>query len=163
MSPGFRSLRACSIRSSDYCSRRSLPPLRWHSRPSASSPIRCGCALPESDRNHRRSSDAIRGNDMRRLTITAITLAMLVAVPAQATEPVDYQGAAAALAQYKSAMEKRDLTGVEALFSPDAQIFESGGVEGNFAHYRDHHLSSEDRRVGHECVSTCRSRGWPDH
>src|SRR3546814_20020220 len=78
----------------------------WHSRPSASSPIRCGCALPESDRNHRRSSDAIRGNDMRRLTITAITLAMLVAVPAQATEPVDYQGAAAALAQYKSAMEK---------------------------------------------------------
>src|SRR3546814_417130 len=57
--------------------------------------------------------------------------------------PVDYQGAAAALAQYKSAMEKRDLTGVEALFSPDAQIFESGGVEGNFAHYRDHHLGPE--------------------
>src|SRR3546814_18963491 len=80
---------------------------------------------------------------MRRLTITAITLAMLVAVPAQATEPVDYQGAAAALAQYKSAMEKRDLTGVEALFSPDAQIFESGGVEGNFAHYRHHHLGPE--------------------
>lgn len=80
---------------------------------------------------------------MRRLTITAIALAMLVAVPAQATEPADYQGAAAALAQYKSAMEKRDLTGVEALFSPDAQIFESGGVEGNFAHYRDHHLGPE--------------------
>ena len=40
-------------------------------------------------------------------------------------------------------MEKRDLTGVEALFSPDAQIFESGGVEGNFAHYRDHHLGPE--------------------
>src|SRR3546814_15478516 len=112
---------------------------------------------------------------MRRLTITAITLAMLVAVPAQATEPVDYQGAAAALAQYKSAMEKRDLTGVEALFSPDAQIFESGGVEGNFAHYRDHHLGpelkefrsiayrSEERRVGKECVSPCRSRWAPYH
>ena len=80
---------------------------------------------------------------MRRLTITAIALAMLVAVPAQATEPADFQGAAAALAQYKSAMEKRDLTGVEALFSPDAQIFESGGIEGNFAHYRDHHLAPE--------------------
>ena len=40
---------------------------------------------------------------------------MLVAVQAQATEPADYQGAAAALAQYKSAMEKLDLTGVEAL------------------------------------------------
>ena len=36
---------------------------------------------------------------MRRLTITAIALAMLVAVPAQATEPADFQGAAAALAQ----------------------------------------------------------------
>ena len=34
---------------------------------------------------------------MRRLTITAIALAMLVAVPAQATEPADFQGAAAAL------------------------------------------------------------------
>src|SRR3546814_18250720 len=22
---------------------------------------------------------------------------------------------------------------------------------------------SEERRVGKECVSTCRSRGWPDH
>src|SRR3546814_7579355 len=40
-------------------------------------------------------------------------------------------------------MEKRDLTGVEALFAPDGQIFESGGVEGNFAHYRDHHLGPE--------------------
>src|SRR3546814_349494 len=35
----------------------------------------------------------------------------------------------------------------------------------------DHHLPppelpearSEERRVGNECVSTCRSRGWPDH
>src|SRR3546814_13433594 len=35
------------------------------------------------------------------------------------------------------------LTGVEALFAPDGQIFESGGVEGNFAHYRDHHLGPE--------------------
>src|SRR3546814_5081556 len=80
---------------------------------------------------------------MRQLMITAIKLAMLVAGPAQATEPVDYQGAAAALAQDKSAIEKRDLTGVESLFSPDAQIFESGGVEGKFAHYRDHHLGPE--------------------
>src|SRR3546814_19598341 len=68
---------------------------------------------------------------MRRLTITAIASGMLVAVPAQAIEPADYQGVAAAPAHYKSAMEKRDLTGVEALFAPDGQIFESGGVEGN--------------------------------
>src|SRR3546814_2137487 len=78
---------------------------------------------------------------MRRLTITAIASGMLVAVPAQAIEPADYQGVAAALAQYKSAMEKRDLTGVEALFAPDGQIFESGGVEGNFAHRSEAHTS----------------------
>lgn len=80
---------------------------------------------------------------MRRLKITAIALVVLMAVPAQAIEPADYQSVAATLAQYKSAMEKRDLTGVEALFSPDAEIFETGGIEGNFAHYRDHHLGPE--------------------
>lgn len=80
---------------------------------------------------------------MRIVTITAIGLALAMAVPAQAIEAVNYQGAAETLSQYKLAMEKRDLAGVEALFAPDAQIFETGGIEGNFAHYRDHHLGPE--------------------
>ena len=70
----------------------------------------------------------------------ASCLLMLLAVaglvhPAQA----QFRGGYAFL----QAVESRDLSGVEALFAPDAQIFESGGIEGNFAHYRDHHLAPE--------------------
>lgn len=80
---------------------------------------------------------------MRGFTVAAIGLALVMAVPAHAAATPDYQAAAATLAQYKQAIESRDLSGVEALFAPDAQIFESGGIEGNFAHYRDHHLAPE--------------------
>ena len=80
---------------------------------------------------------------MRGFIAAAIGLALAMAIPAQAAATPDYQAAAATLAQYKQAIESRDLSGVEALFAPDAQIFESGGVEGNFAHYRDHHLAPE--------------------
>ena len=80
---------------------------------------------------------------MKRIKQVAIGLALLIAVPAHAAPIPDYQAATATLAQYKQAIESRDLAGVDALFAPDAQIFESGGIEGNFAHYRDHHLAPE--------------------
>lgn len=80
---------------------------------------------------------------MRSFTTAAIGLALVMAVPAHAAATPDYQAATATLAQYKQAIENRDLSGVEALFAQDAQIFESGGIEGNFAHYRDHHLAPE--------------------
>ena len=73
----------------------------------------------------------------------AIGLALVMAIPAHAAGTPDYQTATATLAQYKQAIENRDLSGVEALFAPDAEIFESGDIEGNFAHYRDHHLAPE--------------------
>jgi ketosteroid isomerase-like protein len=80
---------------------------------------------------------------MRHIQQALIALALATAVPAHAAPPPDYQAAVATLAQYKLAIESRDLSGAEALFAPDAQIFESGGIEGNFAHYRDHHLAPE--------------------
>ncbi len=80
---------------------------------------------------------------MRGITQTAMWLALVIAVPAHAAPNPDYQAATVTLAQYKQAIENRDLSGVEALFAPDAQIFESGGIEGNFAHYRDLHLAPE--------------------
>ena len=80
---------------------------------------------------------------IRRIKQAVIGLALVIAAPAYAAPTPDYQAATATLAQYKQAIESRDLSGVEALFAPDAQIFESGGVEGNFAHYRDHHLAPE--------------------
>lgn len=75
--------------------------------------------------------------------MAAIGLALVMAVPGHAAAAPDYQAAAATLAQYKQAIESRDLSGAETLFAQDAQIFESGGIEGNFAHYRDHHLAPE--------------------
>lgn len=80
---------------------------------------------------------------MRHITQAAIGLALVIAVPVHAAPTPDYQAATATLAQYKHAIESLDLSGTEALFAPDAQIFESGGIEGNFAHYRDHHLAPE--------------------
>ncbi|KGB56018.1 hypothetical protein FG91_00902 [Sphingopyxis sp. LC81] len=80
---------------------------------------------------------------MRGFTAAAMGLVLVVTIPAHAAATPDYQAAAATLAQYKKAVEGRDLSGVESLFAPDAQIFESGGVEGNFVHYRDHHLAPE--------------------
>lgn len=80
---------------------------------------------------------------MRDFTMAAIGLALVMAAPAHAAAAPDYQTATATLAQYKQAIENRDLSGVDALFAPDAEIFESGGIEGNFAHYRDHHLAPE--------------------
>src|SRR3546814_8934000 len=80
---------------------------------------------------------------MRRIKQAVFGLALVIAVPAHAAPTPDYQAATATLAQYKQAIESRDLSGAEALFAPDAQIFGSGGIEGNFAHYRDHHLAPE--------------------
>src|SRR3546814_15321766 len=35
-------------------------------------------------------------------------------------------------------------------------------LEADLADVAPRHRRSEERRVGNECVSTCRSRGWPD-
>ncbi len=83
---------------------------------------------------------------MRRFQIAALAVTMTIATPiATWAQPVqgDYAGALEVVASYKAALEKLDITGVEKLFAPDAQIFENGGVEGNFDHYRDHHLGPE--------------------
>lgn len=50
------------------------------------------------------------------------------------------------LRRYKSAIEKLDASGTEALFTPDSTIFETGGVEGNYARYLARHLGPE---LGH--------------
>ena len=45
--------------------------------------------------------------------------------------------------QYKAAIERLDARGTERLFSTDSAIFETGGVEGNYANYLAHHLTPE--------------------
>lgn len=83
-------------------------------------------------------------------TLLALFVAGLLAItlPAAAHSPDDADTAAvkAVLATYKGALEKLDLTGVEALFAPGDQVVESGKVEGGYADYRDNHIGPE---LGH--------------
>ena len=45
--------------------------------------------------------------------------------------------------QYNDAVAKLDVTGTEKFFTADSKIYESGGSEGNYAHYMEHHLIPE--------------------
>lgn len=47
------------------------------------------------------------------------------------------------MAVYKSGVESLSTEGLSDLFIKQSQIFESGGSEGTFAHYLDHHLGPE--------------------
>ena len=47
------------------------------------------------------------------------------------------------LMKYSQAIEKLDVAGTENLFTKDSRVFESGGSEGTYAHYLDHHLIPE--------------------
>lgn len=66
-----------------------------------------------------------------------------IANPATAATNVDEAAVKDILSRYKSAIERLDATGTEALFAPDSAIYETGGVEGTYAQYLDHHLGPE--------------------
>ena len=44
---------------------------------------------------------------------------------------------------YLAVMESGDLEAAEALFAGHSSIFESGGQEGDWQHYREHHIGPE--------------------
>lgn len=47
------------------------------------------------------------------------------------------------LSQYKTALEKLDVSGTENLFTAASQIIESGKVEGTYQDYLAHHIGPE--------------------
>ena len=55
----------------------------------------------------------------------------------------DVEAVKSVLKQYNSALEKLDLTGTEKLFTSNSKIFESGGSEGTYVHYLEHHMTPE--------------------
>jgi uncharacterized protein (TIGR02246 family) len=69
--------------------------------------------------------------------------AQIPAAQAKSPRQADAAAVRAVLAQYKSAIERLDATGTERLFTADSTIFETGGVEGNYANYLAHHLGPE--------------------
>lgn len=44
---------------------------------------------------------------------------------------------------YQQANERLDTSGTAQLFTSDSKIFESGGSEGTYLHYEEHHIAPE--------------------
>ncbi|MDP3073786.1 MAG: nuclear transport factor 2 family protein [Opitutaceae bacterium] len=67
----------------------------------------------------------------------------LLGSPALAAESADVAAVKAVLKVYKAALERRDAAPALNVFTADSQVFESGGVEGTFANYLEHHIGPE--------------------
>jgi uncharacterized protein (TIGR02246 family) len=82
-------------------------------------------------------------NRNRLLNPLALLAAILVCAPGVHAASNDHEDVVAVLARYKAALERRDLTGVEALFADRNEVVENGKLEGSYADYRDHHIGPE--------------------
>ena len=61
-------------------------------------------------------------------------------------------------AAYLAAMELSDLEAAEALFAAQSSVFESGGQEGDWQQYREHHIGPELAQIKTFSIS----RGEPE-
>lgn len=75
--------------------------------------------------------------------LVAFACVGLALATARAAESADVAAVKAVLKAYKTALEKLDAAPATKLFTADAQVFESGGVEGTFADYLAHHIGPE--------------------
>ncbi|MBI3885390.1 MAG: nuclear transport factor 2 family protein [Opitutae bacterium] len=71
------------------------------------------------------------------LLLSALTAAAFGAPPA------DEAAVKSVLAAYNHALTSLDAATAKDLFTADSAIFESGGVEGTYAHYLEHHIGPE--------------------
>ncbi len=81
-----------------------------------------------------------------RSTLTGLSLAFVLAtlVQAQEAQPSPEEARVrSVVTAYRDAVTGLDVSRTPALFWPDAEIFESGGIEGAFPHYLEHHLAPE--------------------
>ena len=61
----------------------------------------------------------------------------------RASEASDLTEIKSVVARYKDSLETLDAAKAKGLFVADSQVFESGGVEGTYAHYLEHHIGPE--------------------
>ena len=73
----------------------------------------------------------------------AKVLLLLLSTTSIFAQDKDTDAVKTVLKQYNTAIEKLNVTGTEKLFISDSKIYESGGNEGSYAHYLEHHLASE--------------------
>jgi len=72
-----------------------------------------------------------------------LALLFLSAGSLQAADNPDQSAVKRVLAAYNQALTSLDAAKAQALFTTDSAVFESGGIEGTYAHYLKHHIGPE--------------------
>ncbi|WP_036383504.1 DUF4440 domain-containing protein [Muricauda sp. MAR_2010_75] len=90
---------------------------------------------------------------MKRITLQIFLLAVLITGacfgqtnPTMENQNQDRSAVLRIMESYKEALENLTTEGTLELFAEDSEVFESGGVEGTYQHYLDHHIGPE---LGH--------------
>ncbi len=84
-------------------------------------------------------------NALRKTTIFALIIIATSQVFGQDVN-TEKQAVLKVMKTYKDALQNLTTEGTFELFTNDSEVFESGGVEGSYAHYIEHHLGPE---LGH--------------
>lgn len=82
---------------------------------------------------------------MKNLTlwVAVATLAAPLAGQQTAPSPTQPTTPTEVASDYLDTMDTADLKRAESLFAKESSIFEAGGVEGTWQHYREHHIGPE--------------------
>ena len=87
---------------------------------------------------------------MKTLKLTTILMLLTFATGQMFSQNVDLgtekEAVLKVMKTYKDALQNLTTEGTFDLFTEDSEVFESGGVEGTYAHYIEHHLGPE---LGH--------------
>lgn len=81
---------------------------------------------------------------MKTITLVTILIATFSLSNAQDTKSqTDMEAVINVMKTYKDVIQNLKTEGTSNLFAEDSEVFESGGVEGTYAHYTEHHLGPE--------------------
>ena len=81
---------------------------------------------------------------IKTIALVTILIATFSLSNAQETKAkTDTEAVIAVMKTYKDAIQNLTTEGTFNLFAEDSEVFESGGVEGTYAHYIEHHLGPE--------------------
>ena len=84
---------------------------------------------------------------LKLITLVTVLIATVNFTNAQnSKDKADKEDVIAVMKSYKDALQNLTTEGTFELFTKDSKVFESGGVEGSYAHYIEHHLGPE---LGH--------------
>jgi ketosteroid isomerase-like protein len=84
---------------------------------------------------------------LKLITLVTVFIATVNFTNAQSIEDTtDKEDVIIVMKAYKDALQNLTTEGTFELFTENSEVFESGGVEGSYAHYIEHHLGPE---LGH--------------